>query len=387
MLRRFLLNILLLVFSATIALGQDSAVIKGHIKGLYDHNISIQYKVDGKNKKIVVPCTAGSFEAILPLAHSLEVNIYPEKYYDNAVQIKGSKSYLIAPPLLLFVAPGDEITVEGDAIQLWTATTTGGKFSKQLAQFNKSFVPLTSAIFTLSCQQQKWKNQDLQDSVKKVREKISGLAGDKKHVVMDYITTYPNNLFALYLLTKRMGSLPADKVSDIYNQFSIDLQQSFYGIAVKDFMTKNEIAALGKDMIPFSAQSLTGEVIHSNYFRGKYLLLDFWGSWCQPCRKSHPHLRALYNRYKSKGFEIIGIAQERGSEPESSWKRAVTEDDINWIHLLNNRQKAKQDLVADYHVGAFPTKILIDPNGKVIWKGVGNAGNELDAKLAELLGT
>ncbi|WP_051960173.1 TlpA family protein disulfide reductase [Sphingobacterium sp. ML3W] len=383
---KFLSSILLLVFSITIAYGQDSAVIKGHISRLNDHNISIQYKEDGKRKKIVVPCTAGEFEVTLSVAHALEVNIYPEKYFDNAVQIKGSKSYLIAPPLLLFVAPGDVITVEGDAMQLWTATTTGGQFSKQLAQFNKSFVPLTTAIFNLSSKQQNWKNQDLQDSIKKVREEIRGLASDKKRIVMDYITAYPDNLFSLNLFTQRMGGLSTDKVNDIYNQFPVDLQQSFYGTAVKDFMTKNENAALGKEMIPFSGKSLTGEAIHSSDFRGKYLLLDFWGSWCQPCRKSHPHLLALYNKYKSQGFEIVGIAQERGSDPISSWKKAIKEDDINWIHLLNNQQKEKQDLVSEYHVSAFPTKILIDPTGKIIWKGIGNAGNELDSKLAELFG-
>lgn len=387
MLRRFLLNLFLLVFIATIAYGQDSAVIKGYIARLSDHKISIYYKEDGKNKKIVVHSTDGRFEVSLPLTHALEVNIYPEKYFENAVQLRGSKSYLIAPPLLLFVAPGDVITIEGDAMQLWKASAKGGQFSKQLDQFNQSFAPLTTAIFALSTQQQLWKNQELQDSVRKIREHLGELAIKKSHVTMDYITQHPDNLFALYLFTTRMKSLPNNKVSDIYNQFPQDLQKSIYGIAVKDFLTKTETTALGKDMVPFSGRSLTGELIHSKDFLGKYLLLDFWGSWCQPCRKSHPHLLALYNRYRSKGFEIVGIAQERGSEPESSWKRAVAEDGVNWRHLLNNQQKPKQDLVSDYHVGAFPTKILIDPNGKIIWKGVGNAGNELDAKLTELLGT
>ncbi|WP_104383016.1 TlpA disulfide reductase family protein [Sphingobacterium sp. HMA12] len=382
---KYLLNILLLVFSATVAYGQDSAVIKGHITNLRNHDISVHYKENGKNRKITVTCKTDQFEVILPLAYAQEINIYPEKYFDNAVQIKGSKSYLIAPPLMLFVAPGDDITVEGDAMELWTATANGGQFTKQMAQFNQSFIPLTTAIFALSRQQQKWKNQDLLDSVKKVRETISGLASDKKNVVMDYITAHPDNLFALYLFTQRMGSLSSDKLSSLYNQFPVNLQQSVYGIAVKDFITKNESAAVGKAMIPFSGQTLTGKVINSADFRGKYLLLDFWGSWCLPCRKSHPHLLALYNRYKSKGFEIVGIAKERGSDPVTSWKRAVEEDGIDWIHLLNNLQKDKQDLISEYHISAFPTKILIDPAGKIIWKGIGNAGDELDTQLAKLL--
>jgi len=115
-------------------------------------------------------------------------------------------------------------------------------------------------------------------------------------------------------------------------------------------------------------------------------LIDFWGSWCEPCRKSHPHLKALYDKYKSRGFEIVGIATESGSKDkkEEAWRKAVKEDNINWLQVLNDPEKT--DIVKAYGIAAYPTKVLLDKEGTIILRTVGGEGNELDEKLQELLG-
>ncbi|HWK03824.1 MAG TPA: TlpA disulfide reductase family protein [Puia sp.] len=140
-----------------------------------------------------------------------------------------------------------------------------------------------------------------------------------------------------------------------------------------------------------SKKELQGRPIQPETLKGKYVLLDFWGSWCGPCRASHPHLKELYGKYKDKGFEIIGIDQENVSSPEACrnlWTTAVAKDSLPWLQLMNNEARNVFDAVAQYSVTAFPTKILLDKDGNILVRYVGNGkGSEaLTLKLKELFG-
>lgn len=136
---------------------------------------------------------------------------------------------------------------------------------------------------------------------------------------------------------------------------------------------------------------LQGKPVDLNALKGHYVLLDFWGSWCRPCRASHPHLKELYAKYKDKGFEIVGIASEHAKTKEEcikSWKNAITEDGLTWLQVLNNENGDKFDAVKEYGVTAFPTKILLDKDGNVIGRyvGNGNGGEAFGSRLEQLLG-
>jgi len=133
-----------------------------------------------------------------------------------------------------------------------------------------------------------------------------------------------------------------------------------------------------------------GKPVNFDALKGKYVLLDFWGSWCGPCRASHPHLKELYAKYKDKGFEIVGIAQEHSALPADRllWTEAIAKDGLPWIQVLNNENRDKFDVVSEYGVTAFPTKILLDKGGNIIGRYIGNGfgGEGFTNKLKELLG-
>lgn len=110
--------------------------------------------------------------------------------------------------------------------------------------------------------------------------------------------------------------------------------------------------------------------------KSKYVLVDFWASWCQPCIQEMPHVVAAYSKFKSKGFEVVGISVDKDKE---SWLKAVTENKMSWIQLNDANGNASQT----YGVQSIPFTLLIDQNGKIVAQNL--RGEALDAKLNELL--
>ena len=133
----------------------------------------------------------------------------------------------------------------------------------------------------------------------------------------------------------------------------------------------------------FEKKDMNGKTVSLEKLRGKYVLLDFWGSWCAPCRASHPHLKELYEKYK-KRVVFINVAQENVkdlNEARKLWKMAVKEDGLTWTQILNNEGREACDMIRLFNIYSFPTKVLIDPNGIVVARMVGglvDAGDVLE---------
>ena len=141
-------------------------------------------------------------------------------------------------------------------------------------------------------------------------------------------------------------------------------------------------AIIGKDFIDLTLNDTNG-VSHklSDYVgKGNYVLLDFWASWCGPCRAEMPNVVANYNKYHDKGFNIVGISFDSNSE---AWKKAIADMKMNWIHL-SDLKAWHSDAGKAYGVDAIPASILVDPQGKVIARDL--RGEELGAKLSEIYG-
>ncbi len=114
--------------------------------------------------------------------------------------------------------------------------------------------------------------------------------------------------------------------------------------------------------------------------RGKYVLIDFWASWCGPCRRENPNVVAMYNKYNPKGFEILGVSLDR---TEDAWKKAIEQDGLTWHHI-SDLQGWKSEHAALYSVSSIPQTVLIDPDGKIIQRNL--RGEQLGEKLKEIFG-
>lgn len=150
--------------------------------------------------------------------------------------------------------------------------------------------------------------------------------------------------------------------------------------------------AVGSTASGFKTNDINGKSLDLKEFRGKYILLDFWASWCIPCRKSNPHLIVLYHKYSAKGFDIIGVSDD--DQRQTQWRNAVKQDSTNiWHQVLRGAAAVTDkdtanlnDLHQLYNIQSLPVKILIDPSGKIIGRYGDNdtTDDDLDKALVAI---
>jgi peroxiredoxin len=121
------------------------------------------------------------------------------------------------------------------------------------------------------------------------------------------------------------------------------------------------------------------DTVKLSSFRGKYVLVDFWASWCKPCRQENPNVVAAYNKYKDKNFTVLGVSLD---SDKKSWTDAITADNLTWTHISDLLQW-DSPLVGLYKFDGIPFNVLIDPSGKIVASGLRE--DALDKKLSELL--
>ncbi len=235
------------------------------------------------------------------------------------------------------------------------------------------------------------KTQDeLKEKANDVRAKFTPFNERQDKLDYEFFRTHPTSPVTAYMLRFHVSELPLDTLEMYYKNFGSALQQSSLGKEIGEEIRKLRSGSPGSMAINFSTTDINGNKLSLSDYKGKYVLLDFWASWCVPCRKGNPHLKNLYAKYKSKGIEIIGIADD--DRAEDAWRKAVDKDGIGmWKHVRrglkfeNGNFDRSTDISENFGIHTLPTKILIDPNGKIIGR-YSEDEKPLDDKLREVFG-
>ena len=169
------------------------------------------------------------------------------------------------------------------------------------------------------------------------------------------------------LLERRYNTLSGDALN---NQFAHNLQQV---IAV------GKIGSVGSKAVEFTQNDVNGKPVSLSQFKGKYVLLDFWASWCRPCRMENPNVVAAYNQYKDKNFTILSVSLD---QEKQSWVNAIAADHLTWTHV-SDLQYWSNAVARAYHIESIPQNVLIGPDGVIVAKNL--RGEELADRLKNLL--
>jgi len=226
-----------------------------------------------------------------------------------------------------------------------------------------------------------------------IKEQIGPLSKQAEELDLNFIGENPDSYYSAYLLSTKITSLALSESQVLYQSFSPEIQNTSNGKLIDKELKAIQAGSPGNMAANFTRSDINGKKLSLSDYKGeKYILLDFWASWCVPCRKGNPHLLSLYNTYKDKGLEIIGISDDDNAV--HAWKNAVEKDQIGgWKHILRGLKRIptgfdrSEDIDVDYGIHALPTKILIDKNGMIVGRygGNGDPELELDKKLALLL--
>jgi thiol-disulfide isomerase/thioredoxin len=372
-----------------IAQSTDSLVVSGTLNGQGNEKIGLSFTDEaGKKHSYAATAVNDQFRITVKKQTVPVVARISSAKSQQLSRTEGGTNYgMPAPMLELFVAT-DNISISGAAGDLQFATVKGGKENDLFADYRKQSEPL---------ERKRWESiksfyipEIANDSnrMKKLKAESSVVFKQQMEMQKKFIQEYPETFGSLFLLSRMENMYTAADYETAFNHLGDEYKQTAMAQRIAKRIEFLSPTAIGKSAVQFVKKDKNGNEINLSNYKGKIVLLDFWGSWCGPCRGSHPHLKELYAKYKSKGFEIIAIAQETAKTPEEQrekWLAAIEKDGINWIHILNNEDKATQDLVKEYRVTAFPTKIMLDKDGKILLRITASATDDIDVMLEKIL--
>lgn len=203
-----------------------------------------------------------------------------------------------------------------------------------------------------------------------------------EEAVEQFIKTYPSSVICLRALYANLSNFEPQKLETLFLGLSPQIQNSTDGKGLFSTIQGLKRVAIGQKAPDFSQPDTNGKPIQLSSLRGKYILLDFWASWCGPCRKENPTLISVYKSYKHLNFEILGVSLD-ASSGKTDWLEAIHTDQLTWPQVSD--LKAENEAAKLYGVTAIPQNFLIDPNGQIIAKNL--KGTELEKKLLEIFGS
>lgn len=265
---------------------------------------------------------------------------------------------------------------------LKNATVTGTKTNIDNTAYEAAIKPIYSAYDSLENasksvpaeQQQTPEYQKLNNRAEKNIEKREAAVNRK------FITEHPDSYVALMTLESYAYSADYVDIAPLYNNLSQTVKQTEAGVKFGERLPLLKGVALGATAPEFTEADTSGKTVDLNSFRGKYVLIDFWASWCGPCRHENPNVVKAFNKYKGKNFTIIGVSLDRPGKKDK-WLEAIHKDGLNWTQV-SDLKFWDSKTAALYAVRGIPQNFLLDPNGKIIAKNL--RGDDLDEKLAEL---
>lgn len=359
---------------------ENEFVIKGNIKNYPSDILICAYQQNGDFKLDTIWINNGKLSYKTQVTEPVVASLVSRDPNSNITLEQG---IIPGESVTLFLEPGTVLNIDIDNARWPELQWQGGACNNDLMKLYAKTLPMKHEAFEYL--RKTYVPGITEDEKAQAEQQRALLNGKAQEELIRFVKGNPSSYAALYLLGTLRNVLELNDYVATFNGFNPDLRATALGKEMQEKINTALRTEVGGTAPNFEKIDKDGNTIRLSDYRGKYVLLDFWGSWCGPCRASHPHLKALEAKYAPKGLVVINIASENGANARETWLQAIEEDGMTWTQILNNEGRENCDVVKEYAITAFPTKVLIGPDGKILVRAVGES-EPIDQKLQEIFG-
>lgn len=352
---KYLFVALLILSSGTYA---QKTIVSGRITGLKEPSLIFRYVVADSSKFDTVEVKKGRFTWDAEMPDPQKVYIFFLQHY------------------IEFYVESGKIKLTGNIDSLDKVKISGSQTQDEAKAFERSLKDITDKEMSIYDEYGKVTKQE--QTV--LDAKLDELRVLRRTRANQYILAHPKSAFSVSLVADRAAMGDYNDVKKLYNLLDTSARQTTIGKQISKRLILLKRSAIGEAMLDFTQNNTEGHPVHFTDFKGKYVFVDFWASWCGPCRAENPNILKAYNKYRDKNFTVIGVSLDDNGE---NWKKAIKHDNMPWTQLSD--LKGLRNEVSNYYgIQAIPSSLLVDPQGKIIAKDL--RGEALNKKLAELFG-